>query len=173
MKPSHETIQIQVADMKSVFSAIFLTLILAACASSPFDTAGGEPAALGPGEALAQRDATGVRVVWGGRIVGIVNRDDATEVEILALPLGPGDRPRREADGGARFVMLHRGFLDPMTYSPGRYVTALGRFTNIESRPVGAFSLDHPVLVAEQIELWPVNPNSSRANLNLGIGVRF
>ena len=159
--------------MKPVFAVILLTTILAGCAGSPFDTTGGEPAALGPGEALARPDASGARVIWGGRIVGIVNRDDATELEVLALPLGPGDRPRREADGGARFVILHRGFLDPMTYAPGRYVTALGRFTDIESRSVGAFPLDHPVLAAEQIELWPVNPNSSRANLNLGIGVSF
>ena len=159
--------------MKQVLSAIFLAVLRAGCASSPFETAGGEPAALGPGEALAQPDATGARVIWGGRIVGIVNQDDATELEVLALPLGPGDRPRREADGGARFVILHKGFLDPMTYGPGRFVTALGRFTGIESRSVGAFALDHPVLVAEQLELWPVNPNSSRANLNLGIGVSF
>lgn len=159
--------------MKPALAVILLSTILAGCAGSPFDTAGGEPAALGPGEALARPDAAGARVIWGGRIVGIVNRDDATELEVLALPLGPGDRPRREADGGARFVIMHPGFLDPMTYAPGRYVTALGRFTDIESRSVGAFPLDHPVLVAEQIELWPVNPNSSRANLNLGIGVSF
>lgn len=159
--------------MKQVLSAIFVFALLAGCASSPFDTAGREPAALGPAEALAQPDATGARVIWGGRIVGIVNQDDTSELEVLALPLGPGDRPRREADGGARFVILHPGFLDPMTYAPGRYVTALGRFSGIESRSVGAFPLDHPVLVAEQMELWPVNPNSSRANLNLGIGVSF
>lgn len=159
--------------MKTVFPVIFLTMILAGCASSPFDRAGREPAALGPGEALAQPNAVGARVVWGGRIVGVVNANEATELEVLALPLGPGDRPRREADGGARFVIVHPGFLDPMTYAPGRYVTALGRFIDIESRSVGAFPLDHPVIAAEQIELWPVNPNSSRANLNLGIGVRF
>jgi len=159
--------------MKQVFSVIFIAALLAGCASSPFDTAGREPASLGPGEALAQPDATGARVIWGGRIVGIVNQDDATELEVLALPLGPGDRPRREADGGARFVIVHHGFLDPMTYGPGRFVTALGRFTGVESRSVGAFSLDHPVLAAEQMELWPVNPNSSRANLSLGIGVSF
>lgn len=157
--------------MKEVLSAIFIAASLIGCASSPFDTDGREPAALGPGEALAQPEATGARVIWGGRIVGIVNRDDATELEVLALPLRQGHRPRRQAEGGARFVIIHRGFLDPMTYGPGRFVTALGRFTGVESRSVGAFSLDHPVLVAEQMELWPVNPNSSRANLHLGIGV--
>lgn len=159
--------------MKPILLSMVLTIMLTGCASSPFDTASREPAALGPGEALAQREATGARVIWGGRIVGIVNEDDATEVEVLALPLGPGDRPRREADGGARFVIVQTGFLDPMTYAPGRYITALGRFTGVESRSVGAFPLDHPVMVAEQIELWPVNPNSSRANLNLGVGVSF
>lgn len=163
--------------MKAVLSAILpaalLIAMLGGCASSPFDTQGREPAALGPGEALEQRDASGARVIWGGRIVGIVNRGEATELEVLALPLGPGDRPRREADGGARFVILHPGFLDPMTYAPGRFVTVMGRFSGVESRSVGAFPLDHPVVSAEQLELWPVTPNSSRANLSLGIGVRF
>lgn len=159
--------------MKSFFFAVVVTALLAGCATSPFDTTGGTPVALGPGEALAAREATGERVIWGGRIVGIVNTDDTTELEVLALPLGPGDRPKREADGGARFVILHPGFLEPMTYSPGRYVTAMGRFVRVEPRSVGAFPLDHPVIVAEQIELWPVEPNSSRANLSFGVGVNF
>ena len=33
--------------MKQVLSAIFLAVLLAGCASSPFETAGGEPAASG------------------------------------------------------------------------------------------------------------------------------
>lgn len=160
-------------DMKSITFAIILAALLAGCATSPFDTTGRQPAELGPGEAVEQPGRAGANVIWGGRIVGILNTGDATEIEVLALPLGPGDRPRREADGGARFVIVHPGFLEPMTYAPGRYVTAFGRFTGIESRSVGAFSLDHAVLEAEQLELWPVQPNSSRTNLNLGFGVRF
>ncbi|MEX0915898.1 MAG: Slp family lipoprotein [Wenzhouxiangellaceae bacterium] len=152
---------------------IMFAALLAGCATSPFDTGGRKPAELGPGQALEQPGSTGASVIWGGRIVGIVNTGDATELEVLALPLGPGDRPRRDADGGARFVIRHPGFLEPMTYAPGRFVTAFGRFAGVESRSVGAFPLDHAVLEAEQIELWPVEPNSSRTNLNLGFGVSF
>lgn len=159
--------------MKSITYAVIFTIFLAGCATSPFDTGGRKPAELGPGQALEQPDSTGASVIWGGRIVGIVNTGQVTELEVLALPLGPGDRPRREADGGARFVILHPGFLEPMTYAPGRFVTAFGRFAGIESRSVGAFPLDHAVLEAEQIELWPVETNSSRTSLNLGVGVRF
>jgi len=155
-------------------AAGFLTLLLAAgCASSPFGAAGARAGDLGPAAALRQPDRTGETVLWGGRIVGIVNAENATELEVLALPLGPGHRPRRDADGGARFVIRHPGFLEPMRYAPGRYVTALGEFVGVESRSVGAFPLDHPVLAAGQLELWPVQPNSSRANVHFGIGVRL
>lgn len=159
--------------MKSVTCAIIFTAFTTGCATSPFDIGDREPAELGPGQALEQAGSIGASVIWGGRVVGIVNTGQVTELEVLALPLGPGDRPRREADGGARFVIRHSGFLEPMTYAPGRFVTAFGRFSGIESRSVGAFPLDHAVLEAEQIELWPVDTNSSRTSLNLGVGVRF
>lgn len=159
--------------MKSVTCAIIFTAFMTGCATSPFDIGDHEPAELGPGQALEQPGSIGASVIWGGRIVGIVNTGQVTELEVLALPLGPGDRPRREADGGVRFVIRHPGFLEPMTYAPGRFVTAFGRFSGIESRSVGAFPLDHAVLEAEQIELWPVETNSSRTSLNLGVGVRF
>lgn len=159
--------------MKSIICTMFLLILLTGCATSPFDTGGRDPAELGPGQALERTGSIGADVIWGGRIVGIVNTGDFTELEVLALPLGPGDRPRREADGGARFVIRQPGFLEPMTYAPGRFVTAFGRFAGIESRSVGAFPLDHPVLEAEQIELWPVETNSSRTSLNLGVGVHF
>jgi len=149
-------------------TAIVVAIVLAGCASSPFDTGGREVVELQPGDARERPEENGASVIWGGRIVGVANTGQRTEIEVLGLPLGPGDRPRRNRDGGARFVIHHQGFLEPMTYAPGRYVTAFGRFAGIESRSVGAFPLDHPVLESEQIELWPVETNSQRAGLDLG-----
>lgn len=154
--------------MKQLLNMILVVLAIGGCASSPFDTAGREVVDLGPGEARERPDARGASVIWGGRIVGVVNTGERTEIEVLSLPLGPGGRPRRNRDGDVRFVIHHRGFLEPMTYAPGRYVTAFGRFTGVESRSVGEFPLDHPVLEAEQIELWPAETNSQRAELGLG-----
>jgi outer membrane lipoprotein len=150
-----------------------LAMLAVGCAGSPFDTAGREIAELSPDAAADDAGRTGAAVIWGGRIVGIVNTGEATEIEVLSLPLGPGDRPKRDADGGQRFVIVEQGFLEPMTWAPGRYVTALGRFSGIVQRSVGAFDVDHPVLEAEQLELWPVTPNSHRSNVSFGIGVSF
>lgn len=165
--------QKKAVQMKHVVITFLVALLLGGCAGSPFNTGGREVAELKPGEAREQPEARGANVIWGGRIVGVVNAGERTEIEVLSLPLGSGDRPRRERDGGARFVIHHRGFLEPMTYAPGRHVTAFGRFVGIESRSVGAFPLDHPVLEAEQIELWPVETNSSRGGLELGAHERF
>jgi outer membrane lipoprotein len=160
----------------SMRTALFLLLpaiLVAGCAGSPFDTAGREIAELSPAAAADRPSRAGATVIWGGRIVGVVNAGEFTELEILSLPLGPGQRPKREADGGQRFLIRRPGFLEPMTWAPGRFVTALGRFTGIESRSVGAFPVDHPVLVADQLELWPVQPNSRRADIHFGVGVRL
>lgn len=160
----------------SLFAAaatVAVSLLAAGCASSPFGDAASTASDLGPAQALDRPGRVGETVIWGGRIVGIVNAGDATELEVLALPLGPGDRPRRDAEGGARFVIRQAGFLEPMTFAPGRFVTALGEFTGVQSRSVGAFPLDHPVLSARRIELWPVEANSARANVHFGIGVRL
>ncbi|MCA1780531.1 MAG: Slp family lipoprotein [Xanthomonadaceae bacterium] len=123
--------------------------------------------------ALQEPGRTGAEVIWGGRIVGIVNSAEHTELEVLALPLRSGHRPRRDAEGGVRFVIRMPGFLEPMNYSPGRYVTALGRYVGIESRSVGSFNVDHPVLEGRQLELWPVDPNRRNTRFSLGVGVRL
>lgn len=148
-----------------------LALLLAACVASPFAGRGGIDPGFDAGQALAAPDRIGEAVLWGGRVVGIVNAGEFTELEVLALPLRSGDRPDRRADGGSRFVIRHPGFLEPMTFAPGRYVTVLGRYVGVESRSVGAFPLRHAVVQSQQLELWPVEPNSSRANVHFGFGL--
>jgi outer membrane lipoprotein len=159
--------------MRWLKSLPLVALLLAGCASSPFETAGREIQTVSPRAAVDGQARIGATVIWGGRIVGIVNSGDATELEVLSLPLGPGDRPKRSADGGQRFVIRREGFLEPMTWAPGRYVTALGRFSGVVERSVGAFPIDQPLLEADQLELWPVTPNSRRSNVSFGIGISF
>lgn len=139
---------------------VICSLVLAACASGPFDLSGGKASDMTPEEALNRPAAGGERVIWGGRVTGIVNRETHTELDMVALPLWGDMRPRRDAEEGAYFVIRQPGFLEPMTWAPGRFVTALGRFTGLDMRPVAGIPVRHAVMEAEQIELWPVNPNS-------------
>lgn len=152
---------------------ILIAFLLTGCAASPFGPLADGTVERTPEQVLAAPDSTGDRVIWGGRIVGLVNRRDRTEIEVLALPLGPGDRPRRQAEGGSRFVIYREGFLEPFHWSPGRFVTVLGRVAGVESRSVGAFELAHPVIEAEALELWPEEPNSSRVGFGFGVGIHL
>ncbi|GAB4177299.1 MAG: Slp family lipoprotein [Wenzhouxiangellaceae bacterium] len=162
--------------MRLPFEAIrwaAVMLLVAGCAQSPFREVPDTARMLTPAQALASPERVGETVLWGGRIVGVSPVDGHTELEVLALPLKRGDRPDRSADGSLRFIVRHPGFLEPMNYAPGRFVTVLGEFTGIESRSVGSFPLDMPVLAARRIQLWPVKPNAPRPDLHIGIGVRF
>ena len=160
-----------VSMARSIFLAISLAL-LAGCATSPFSESG-TIAAFGPADALRGDVALGQRVLWGGRIVGIANTAEYTEVEMLALPLDRADRPRASAEGGVRFVVRYRGFLEPINYAPGRLLTAMGRFDGVEARSVGEFEVDHPVLDARQIELWPVRDSRPQTQVGIGVGIRL
>ena len=148
-------------------------LLLAGCATSPFETTGANVAAIGPADALSNPDQVGQQVIWGGEIVEVYNLEGFTELEIVARPLDGADRPRRSADGGVRFIIRQAGFLEPMTYTPGRFVTALGTFDSVEMRQVGQFNTDQPVLLSRQIELWPVVEQSPFSNFSVGVGVRL
>lgn len=151
---------------------VIVALLVAGCASSPFSDAGGV-VAKGPADALRGEIQPGERVLWGGRIVGVVNAADATELEILALPLDHADRPRASAEGGVRFVVRYPGFLEPVNYAPGRLLTALGRFSTVETRAVGEFDIEQPVIDARQIELWPIRDPRPQTQLGIGIGIRL
>ncbi|MBY6203586.1 Slp family lipoprotein [Halomonas denitrificans] len=164
---------IRAARTRLLLPALLAVVLLAAgCATSPFSGAG-PVVAKGPADALRGEIAPGERVLWGGRIVGVVNASDVTELEILALPLDRADRPRASAEGGVRFVVRYPGFLEPVNYAPGRLLTALGRFTTVETRTVGEFDIEQPVIDARQVELWPVRDPRPQTQFGIGVGIRL
>lgn len=149
--------------------------LLFACASSPVADGDIQVAPIGPAHVLAEQGHEGQMVVWGGRIAAVYNLSDRTELEIVSLPLDRADRPRLEAEPGVRFVAVQAGFLEPMQYAPGRYVTLLGSVEGIEQRSVGEFLYDHPVMVTERLHLWPRDTASWRQQprFSVGIGIRL
>ncbi|MEM7054829.1 MAG: Slp family lipoprotein [Pseudomonadota bacterium] len=150
-----------------------VSMLLTGCATSPFVEldAGVDP--IGPADALSNPAQAGRQVIWGGEIVAVYNLEGFTELEIVARPLDGADRPKRQAEGGVRFIIRQAGFLEPLTYAPGRFVTALGTFDGVEMRDVGQFTTDQPVLNSRQIELWPVVEQSPFDNISVGVGVQL
>lgn len=162
-------------QIERLFLLTLLAGLLAACASSPVVEDGVAVAPIGPAHVLAESGHEGQLVVWGGRIVSITNRADVTELEVVSLPLDRGDRPRWQAEPGVRFIVRQPGFLEPMQYVPGRYITVLGEVLGLEERAVGEYLYEQPAVASSNLHLWPADPAQwqRRTNFSIGIGIRL
>lgn len=147
--------------------------LLAGCASSPVAPPDLQVQDIGPAQVLAGEGGTGSRVVWGGRIVAVRNRATHTEISLVSLPLDSGDRPVAGAEAGPRFIVEQPGFLEPVNYAAGRFLTVLGTVQGIEESQVDEFSLAQPKLLAESIHLWPADMRrwTERTRFSVGIGI--
>lgn len=154
---------------------VLFALLLTGCASSPLETGEDSVTPFGPAHVLSGEASIGERVIWGGRIAAVRNLTDYTEVTVVSYPLDRADRPRLGAEPGVRFLLHQPGFLEPVQYRPGRYLSVLGRIQGLDRTPVGDYSLELPVLEAEQIHLWPADINQwqSRTRFSVGVGIRL
>lgn len=152
-----------------------VSLLLAACATSPLDTGERVISPTGPAHVLEDPAAVGETVIWGGEIIAVENHADYTEIQVASLPLDRADRPRVDRETGVRFIIVHPGYLEALTYAPGRYVTVLGQVDGLEERAVGEYIYQHPVLRAEDLHLWPADISrwQTRPRFSVGIGVRL
>jgi outer membrane lipoprotein len=96
----------------------------------------------------------GQTVRWGGRILEVRNRADATEVDVLATTLGDSGLPAADGPGLGRFVARIPGFLDPAEYPRDRRITVAGRVEGTQTRNVGDFPYAYPVVAVTQYRLW-------------------
>lgn len=150
--------------MRTILLAVIAGVVLAGCSASPFDTRGGTDRLVGS-DTLPQPDKSAPKVLWGGQIVDVSRVGNDTRLEVRAHPLGYGDRPLIGVRStGMHFVIHHPQTLDLDQYAPGRYLTAMGTYTDVESISIAGTEFEMPVMASEQIELWPakVYPDSLR-----------
>jgi len=166
-------VQIRIA-IRSLLAVGFGAL-LAACASSVIVPDGLDVSAIGPAHVLEQDGHEGERIVWGGQIVEIENQAEQTVLVVASYPLDSSDRPRWRQEAGVRFIAIQDGFLEPLTFAPGRFVTLLGTVDGREERAVGDFDYLHPRMVVEDIYLWPADPYlwSGPVRWNFGVGIHL
>ena len=149
--------------------------LIAACASSPIAPEGVTIAPVGPAHVLEEDFHQGKLVIWGGRIVEVENQSDITLLAVASYPLNRADQPRTDAEPGVRFLVINPGFLEPLSFAPGRFVTVLGRVSGLRERPVGEFTYTYPVIETEEIHLWADDPElwRNRTRWNFGVGIRL
>jgi len=149
-------------------------LALAACATSPLDTTGVDNRVTPSRVVEDLPEYRGQQVQWGGHIVSIANKPDATRIEVLSYPASRDGYPNTYRDPTGRFVLRYEGFLEPRDFAPGRVVTAVGSVDSLITTSLGDSTFLVPVIRAEQLKLWDDqygNRDSPRFGFGIGIGI--
>ena len=138
---------------KFLVAAVTL-LALGGCATVPAPLAGDNFSAVTPQQAVAG-NASGERVRWGGEIIKVEPRSDATCFEVLSRELWSDARPKRRDQSDGRFVACTKGFYDPAVYTRGRDLTVTGNVAGTEQHKVGEYEYTYPRVDADRVYLWP------------------
>ena len=116
----------------------------------------------------------GKKVVFGGIIASIENREGETFLEIVQLPLDRSKRPTEEISrSGGRFIAVFESFLDPVIYTKGLSLTVVGRVTGVSTRPLGKSTYRYPLIKADTHRLFPRERRSPRLHFGIGVGTTF
>lgn len=146
-------------------------LLLAACASAPPIDPTGARTGLRPYQ-VANEDAPGDPVVlWGGMIVEVANRERSTEVEVLAYPLDERQRPLLERATEGRFIAVLPGFVEPLDYPAGRFVTLRGRLVGTRAGRIGERDDVFPLVGVQAAHVWPRDFRTDGPRISIGIGI--
>ena len=97
----------------------------------------------------------GNTVILGGYILETQNLHDKTSVKVLHAPLGLGEGPKSRDDSKGRFIISHKGFLDPEIYSKDRKVTVAGIIAGTVGEKIGQFDQLYLKIESREIYLWP------------------
>lgn len=109
-------------------------------------------------------------VLWGGTIIDRRSFERYSELEIVAYPLDPMQRPLLDAPEQGRFVALRAGVLDPAEFLPGRFVTLRGTITGERLSPLRGGTRMAEV-DAREIVLWPRDYRFDQPQISVGIGI--
>ncbi|HKJ75946.1 MAG TPA: Slp family lipoprotein [Gammaproteobacteria bacterium] len=136
--------------------ALLMAALLAGCASHiPQSIREAPPGNPTPAEVRAAPERfTGSTVRWGGVVAEVHNRQDDTEVVVVARELSSDGRPYSTNRSDGRFLARIDGFLDPMVYDQGREFTVTGTVAGAERRTIGDYEYRYPVVEAEAYYLW-------------------
>lgn len=148
-----------------------LLLLLSSCASGPtFDTQQVDHSQTPHKVATEPKTAKGKIVLWGGVILRVDNLKETTRIEVLAYPLDSNSMPQTSRDSLGRFIFEYSGYLEPASYAAHRLISVVGRVQQVQTGRVGETDNLYPVIIAQQIYLWPKDSERDRTRFHFGIG---
>ena len=147
--------------------------LLTACAPAPIYKADASIVTAAPSAVTAAPERyTGREVIWGGRIVGVHNFPDHSEIEVLGYPLDSSQRPQLDQTAGGRFIALMPGYVESMDYPAGAPMTLQGRVQGTRTGKVGEADYAFPLVRVEQSHRWtPEEMTKPHVSFGVGVGV--
>src|SRR5690348_806594 len=136
-------------------SVPLVVLLLAACAPPPIYKSDSTFINATPAQVAATPEHfQNAQVIWGGRVIGVRNFPDHSEVEILDYPLDSSQRPRVKEPGGGRFIALMPGYVESMDYPSGSLMTLRGTLDGARQGKVGDADYVFPLVRVAQSHRW-------------------
>ncbi|MGH7941169.1 MAG: Slp family lipoprotein, partial [Limisphaerales bacterium] len=97
----------------------------------------------------------GTIVIWGGRIINVVNDTNGSSIYILCLPIRSNEKPIAYGPSPGRFIATSTGFLDPEMFPQGSRVTVAGQLGGVWTEPLGKVQYAYPVVDIQETHVWP------------------
>ena len=104
----------------------------------------------------------GKTVILGGFILQVENLSNETNITVLQTPLTVGDEPKSKDHSKGRFIISHKGFLDPEVYSKDRKITVAGFVKGLVMEKAEKISYLYLKIISRHIYLWPEYPKYYR-----------
>lgn len=152
---------------------ILLPLLLAGCVVQP--PIPGAPT-LSPAPYLAAEQLDRYmdhEVLWGGSVVELRQFERYAELEIVAYPLDPQQRPLLDAPEQGRFIALRAGRLDPAEFHGGRFVTLRGPITGDRRITLRGSEETIAEVDARELVVWPWDYRFRRSRVSVSVGVHL
>jgi outer membrane lipoprotein len=97
----------------------------------------------------------GATIIIGGYILETKNSVEESTLVILQSPLGFGQEVKKKDHSEGRFIVVHKGFLEPEVYSKDRKITVAGVVIGSVTMKIDGFPHPHLKIRSREIFLWP------------------
>lgn len=147
--------------------------IVAACAPAPIYKTGPDSVSATPTQvATSPANFLNLQVVWGGKVIGVRNFADHSEIEVLAYPLDSSQRPRLKQAATGRFIAIVPGFVEPMNFPPGSLITLHGMLDGSRGGAVGQADYTFALVRSDGVHRWTAEEMSQgHPNVSIGVGI--
>jgi outer membrane lipoprotein len=96
----------------------------------------------------------GHTVILGGYILETKNLESETILNVLQTPLRFGEDPDLKKRSEGRFMVYHKGFLDPEVYAKDQVITVAGRVIGTAMEKIGDEQIKYLKIENREIYLW-------------------